>query len=244
MAGVWPWKGSDHQDTAMPSRRTLAAAAGYTALAAVDTVLAGKTSKSARRARYVVKPLLMPALTAAFTEATPGRTDTLRRSTAAAQAFSWGGDVALLGKGEKAFLAGVGSFFAAHAAYIAGFTSARADRLDIDPNGLKAAAAMWVTTAPVMGLAARRKSPELGLPIVGYGTILAAMFASSTALDTSIKPRARRTIKAGTALFLVSDTLLGVQKFILKEKNPALESAVMATYTAGQGLIAAGVADR
>jgi uncharacterized membrane protein YhhN len=228
----------------MPSRRTLAAAAGYTALATVDTVLAGKTSKTARRARFLVKPLLMPALSSAFTEATPGRTDTLRQSTVAAQAFSWGGDVALLGSGDKAFLTGVGSFFAAHVAYIAGFTSAKADREHIDPSGLKAAAAMWVTTAPVMGLAARRKSPEMGLPIVGYGTILAAMFASSTTLDPSIKPRARRTIKAGTALFLLSDTLLGVQEFLLKEKHPALESAVMATYTAGQGLIAAGVADR
>lgn len=228
----------------MPSRRTLAAAAGYTALAAVDTVLAGKTSKAARRTRFLVKPLLMPALATAFTEATPGRTDVLKRSTAAAQAFSWGGDVALLGKGDRAFLVGVGSFFAAHAAYITGFASAHADREHIDPNGLKAAAAMFATTAPVMSLAARRRSPELGLPILGYGTILATMFASSTTLDGEMKRRARRTIKAGTTLFLLSDTLLGIQEFLLKEKHPALESAVMATYTAGQGLIAAGVADR
>lgn len=228
----------------MPSRRTLAATAGYAALATVDTVLAGKTSKAARRTRFLVKPLLMPALATAFNEATPGRTDALKRSTAAAQAFSWGGDVALLGSGDRAFLTGVASFFAAHAAYITGFASARADREHLDPNGLKAAAAMWVTTAPVMGLAARRKRPEMGLPIVGYGTILAAMFASSTTLDPAIKPAARRTIKAGTTLFLLSDTLLGVQEFLLRKKHPALESAVMATYTAGQGLIAAGVAHR
>jgi uncharacterized membrane protein YhhN len=228
----------------MPSRRTLAATAGYAALAAVDTVLAGKSSKAARRARFLVKPLLMPALATAFIEATPDRTDTLRRSTLAAQAFSWGGDVALLGKGDKAFLAGVGSFFAAHAAYITGFASARADRDHIDPAGLKAAAAMLVTTAPVMGLAARRKNPDLALPVLGYGTILAAMFATSTTLDPSINPRAKRTIKAGTTLFLVSDTLLGVQDFLHKEKNPVLESAVMATYTAGQALIAGGVAHR
>ena len=228
----------------MPSRRTLAATAGYAALAAVDTVLAGKSSTAARRARFLVKPLLMPALATAFVEATPGRTDALRRSTVAAQAFSWGGDVALLAKGDKAFLAGVGSFFAAHAAYITGFASARADRDHIDTTGLKAAAAMLVTTAPLMGFAARRKNPDLGLPVAGYATILAAMFATSTTLDPSIDPGARRTIKAGTTLFLISDTLLGVQDFLLKEKNPALESAVMATYTAGQALIAGGVAHR
>ena len=84
---------------------------------------------------------------------------------------------------------------------------------------------------------------ELGLPIAGYSAMLAAMFATSTALDPTISPRARTTIKAGTALFLLSDSLLGVQEFLLKRHSPALESAVMATYTAGQGLIAAGVAD-
>ncbi len=101
---------------------------------------------------------------------------------------------------------------------------------------------MWATTAPVMGIAAARKSRELGLPIAGYGTILAAMFATSTLLDPSINPNARRTLQAGTGLFLLSDSLLGVQEFLLRSPSPALESAVMATYTAGQGLIAAGVA--
>ncbi len=228
----------------MPSRRTLAVTAGYAALAAADTVLAGKTSKAARRARFLVKPLLMPALSTAFVEATPGRNDVLHRSTVAAQAFSWGGDVALLGSGDKAFLAGVGSFFAAHVAYITGFASVRADRKDVDPKPLKAAAALFATSAPVMGLAARRKNPDLALPVVGYSAILATMFASSTALSSTVQPRARKTILAGTSLFLLSDTLLGVQEFLLKEKHPALESAVMGTYAAGQALIAGGVAHR
>ena len=226
----------------MPSRRTLVAAAGYTALATADTILAGKTSKAARRARFVLKPLLMPTLSVAFTEATRGRTDTLTRSTQAAQAFSWGGDVALLGSGERAFLTGVGSFAGAHAAYITGFATRRDRGPLLQHPGLKAAAALWATTAPVMGIAAARKSRELGLPVAGYGTILAAMFATSTLLDTSIDPKARRTLQAGTGLFLLSDSLLGVQEFLLREHSPALESAVMATYTAGQGLIAAGVA--
>lgn len=226
----------------MPSRRTLAAAAGYTALAAADTILAGKTSKAARRARFALKPLLMPTLSVAFGEATRDRRDTLTRSTRAAQAFSWGGDVALLGGGDKAFLTGVGSFAAAHAAYITGFASRRDRGPLLGHPGLKAAAAMWATTAPVMGLAAARKSSGLGRPVAGYATILAAMFATSTLLDPRIDTSARRTLQAGTGLFLLSDSLLGVQEFLLREHSPALESAVMATYTAGQGLIAAGVA--
>lgn len=226
----------------MPSHRTLVAAAGYAALAVADTVLAGKPTKAARRARFVLKPLLMPTLSVAFAEATRGRTDPLTRSTRAAQAFSWGGDVALLGGGEKAFLAGVASFAGAHAAYITGFATRRDRGPVLRHPGLKAAAAMWATTAPVMGIAAARKNRSLGLPVAGYGTILAAMFATSTLLDSSIRPGARRTLQAGTGLFLLSDTLLGIQEFLLREHSPVLESAVMATYTAGQGLIAAGVA--
>ena len=46
----------------------------------------------------------------------------------------------------------------------------------------------------------------------------------------------------GTALFLVSDLTLGVNKFVLNDRQPRLGGVVMATYTAGQGLIAIGVA--
>jgi uncharacterized membrane protein YhhN len=68
------------------------------------------------------------------------------------------------------------------------------------------------------------------------------MFATSRVLDPGLGQGARRTLQAGTALFVLSDTLLATQKFLLTEPRPALESAVMATYTAAQGLIAAGVA--
>ncbi len=45
---------------------------------------------------------------------------------------------------------------------------------------------------------------------------------------------------AGTSLFLLSDSLIGVQRFLLGRPSPTLESAVMGTYTAGQWLIADG----
>lgn len=229
----------------MPSRRTLAATVAFAALSLTDTVLAGRSTKTARRARFVVKPLLMPTLRFAFTEATPGRHDRLARTTKAAQGFSWVGDVALLGSGERAFLVGVGSFFASHVSYIAGFGSVR-DRSQAAPRlkhpGVGAALGLWVVSAPVLGFAARRSDPKLAVPVVGYAGILSAMFASSTLIGPAVRPWARGTIQAGTGLFLISDSVLGAEKFLLRGEHPALESAVMATYTAGQLLIAAGVA--
>src|SRR4051794_21990077 len=134
--------------------------------------------------RYLTKPALMPTLSVAMHRAKPG--DALvRRGVTAAQVFSWGGDVALLGSSEKAFLGGVGSFLGAHLAYIATFTARRdRDRDRARPHrGPKIAAALWLTTAPVMAIAAWRKERELAGPVAAYSTALAAMFATATLLD-------------------------------------------------------------
>ena len=103
----------------------------------------------------------------------------------------WGGDLALMGKSEKSFLAGVGSFFVAHAAYIATFVSARDPEAGVTDPGPKTAAAAWLATAPVMAIAAGRKDPTLRLPIAAYAGILSTMFATSTTLKDSIPTNAK-----------------------------------------------------
>ncbi len=222
----------------MPRLKTVLAAAAYAGLAAADSTLAGKTSKQARRARYALKPALMPALVT-VTASRQKPTTARGYATVAAQTLSWGGDVALLGPGERAFLSGVGSFFGAHVAYLAAFTA-----MGLRPDRRKAAntAKLWAATAPAIALAAGRKDPDLTLPVGAYATILAAMFGASTMLDQDrTTPGARRAIQAGSTLFLLSDFLLATRKFLLGDRYPALESAVMGTYTAGQGLIAIGL---
>ena len=232
----------------MSRATTVLSSAVYAALAIADSVAAGRNgSTAARRLRYVLKPALMPVLAAAFLDGTRGRgaradTGLLRAGTAAAQAFSWGGDVALLGTSERSFLTGVGSFSGAHVAYIAAFLSVRGDAEDYDTAGLEVALGLWLSAAPLMSVAAGRRDRALRVPVAAYATILAAMFATSRMLDPALPPGARRTLQAGTALFLLSDSVLAVQKFLLPEPRPVLESVVMATYTAGQGLIARGVA--
>ena len=223
--------------------------AAYVALAVADSVAAGRSGRSAtaRRMRYLLKPALVPTLMTAFVAATRAPrsrsgTDVLRAGTVAAQALSWGGDVALLGRGERAFLTGVGSFFGAHVAYVVAFLSVRGERADLDTAGLRAALALWLTGAPLMAAAAGRKDPALRLPVAAYATILSAMLASSRVVGPTVPRGARRTLQAGTALFVLSDSVLAAQEFLLPTPRPALESVVMATYTAGQGLIAAGVA--
>ena len=89
---------------------------------------------------------------------------------------------------------------------------------------------------------ARRTERGLGRPVFGYATMLATMVVAATHLDSTLSPASRRLTAAGAGMFMLSDTLLGIRKFMLTDPAPALESAVMATYTTAQFLLSEGAA--
>ncbi len=238
--------------------RVVAPGAAYVALAVLDTRLAGHPDPRVRRRRLLTKPLLMPTLAAAFARATAGPVGDgrnsagsggsrdwrpLRRGVLAAQALSGAGDVALLGQGERAFLAGLGSFFGAHIAYVAAFASQARPWSDRSHRtGLRVAAGTFAALGPSLGWAAGRRSPELRGPVVAYAGILTSMVAASSRLGDHLSPASRRVVVLGTATFLASDATIALRRFVLPAPRPRSDAVVMATYTAGQGLIAAGVA--
>ena len=214
----------------------------YGALAAADTWLSGRPSTAAHRARFVTKPLLMPVLAASLATNERATGSPLRTSTLIAQAGGWGGDVALLGGGTKPFLTGVGSFGVGHVAYVVGFLRRRDHAPVREDNSVRVIAGTWALTAPVMAFLAGRQKRELGGPVLGYATLLAAMAAAASHLDPTVPVSARRLTAAGAALFMVSDSLLGFRQFALTDPPPALETAVMTTYTAAQFLLSEGAA--
>ena len=212
----------------------------YVALAATDTWLSGQSAQLAHRARFVTKPLLMPVLSASLATNERAAGSPLRTSTLVAQAGGWGGDVALLGEGTKPFLTGVGSFGVGHVAYLAGFLRRR-DHAPVREDGaVKVVAGSWALTAPVMAYLAGRQKRELGGPVLGYATLLAAMAAAASHLDPTVSRSARRLTAAGAGLFMLSDSILGFRKFAMTDPPPELETAVMATYTAAQFLLSEG----
>ncbi len=160
----------------------------------------------------------------------------------AAQVGGWGGDVALLGEGTKPFLVGAGSFGLGHVAYLTGFLRQHGHGDPRQAAGPKAVAGSWALTAPVMAVMASRRNRDLGGPIFGYATMLAAMAAAANYLDTDLSPASRRLTAAGAGLFMLSDTMLGMRKFVFTDPPPALETGVMATYTAAQFLLSEGAA--
>lgn len=210
--------------------------AAYAALSVADTALVGVGPRG-RRLHYVVKPMLMPVLAAGLVDGVDGADGAVVRRVLAAQGMSWGGDIALMGTSERQFLAGVGSFFGAHLAYVAAFRALGSGSPTSSVAG-RAVLALSSALVPANALLAARRDARFGGPVGVYGLVLTAMAASAAVLPESA---GRDRIRAGAALFLLSDSLIGAQQFLRDEPHPALESAVMATYTAGQWLISDGV---
>jgi uncharacterized membrane protein YhhN len=190
----------------------------YLALAAVDTALAATRRTRARRAS---KPLLMPTLAV-------GRDS----PTTTALALSCAGDVALLGHGQAAFTAGLGSFLSAHLAWVRALRGRPGGgRVGRRPALAVPYLAAWAGLNAVLW----RHTGEDRWPVIVYSAALTA--TAVAALDTDDAGTA-----AGGALFMASDTLLALERFA-GVHLPAHEGWVMASYTAAQALLAAGGAN-
>src|SRR5262249_28649426 len=185
----------------------------FMALAAADTVLAGM---GCDRPRWLTKPLLMPALMAG--------TD---RSSRRALAFGAAGGVAPLGGGGAAVTARAGRLFAWPAPLVA------PPRPRPPRRRLRSRPALALPSLAAFGSLNAYLWPRTGkdrIAVLGYSTALLAM--ALTALDSG-SPRAA----AGGALFMLSDSLLALEKFA-GIQLPAHEGVVMATYASAQALLA------
>lgn len=216
------------------TKRHLALLTGYAALSVVDTWLSATREDS--RARWVTKPLLMPTLVAAMTQR-PG--NSLSGATAVGLVGSWLGDIALLGKSDKAFLRGMTGFAAAQSAYIGAVIPMLDHSRPLTKNPTaKAIVLTSATLTPGVAIVAGRKDPALGTAVTAYGALLTGHAAASAHLDAKKLPSSRQRARlVGSLLFLLSDALIGIRKFVLPSRPLALEGAVMGTYTAAQLLI-------
>ncbi len=190
-----------------------------------------------RGIRTFGKPLLMPALATRSIgiAASPGR-----RSLIAAQAFSWGGDVALIGRGRWPFAIGLGSFLTAQVFYISAYRCRSSTPASGTPAQRRIVAGS-TAAALAMALAAGRQDRVLAVPVAVYGVTLSTMVAAASGVDPD---QGRAQLMAGAWLFLVSDTLIGIRRFLLGDRTRHLETAVMLSYLGAQWCISNGMASR
>jgi uncharacterized membrane protein YhhN len=184
--------------------------------------------------RLLGKSLLMPAVASPLLKA-PTTPPSGRVLTA--QACSWVGDIALVGRSRPPFLLGLGSFLAAHLAYISAYRQ-RSSTPVLATAGRRRLLVAGTAASVAMAAVAGRKDPVVAVPVAAYGVALASMVATAAAVDAD---RGRSRVLGGACLFLVSDTLIGVRRFLADDRGRALEAAIMTTYATGQWLICDGM---
>ena len=145
--------------------------------------------------------------------------------------LSWAGDVALSFPGM--FVVGLGAFLLAHVAYITVFLRMPDQR---SPDGRRRPP-LWtlVYAAWFVGFVALLGPHTGGLlvPVALYGLVLGLMatFAAGRGLVMAI----------GGALFVASDSVLGLGRFLPGYEFALHDLTVMSTYLAAQLLISLGV---
>ncbi len=194
------------------------------AFAHLAAQLAGATTVAA-----VTQWLVMPALAAVVWSATAGARDRLVRLVLLALGFSWLGDsVPALFDGDTRFLTMVGLFLCAQITYAVAFWPSWRRSVLRRP-----ALAGYVLAFAVLLVLCAPGADALLVPVVCYGLCLTLM----AVLATGVHP----LTGVGGAVFFVSDGLIALDAFADWYAPPVPGFWVMATYLAGQALIAAGV---
>ncbi|MEO5682859.1 MAG: lysoplasmalogenase [Chitinophagaceae bacterium] len=188
--------------------------------------------------RLFTKPLLAIILFAGFMLSSIQFLP-LRYYIAAALFFSWLGDVFLLPqmKGNDWFMAGLGSFLLAHAMYILFFLRVRGRQQH--PVAYKGylvilliiyAIGLFVFLYPYI--------ENLRWPVALYAITIIAMLVTAIHAFKNNTLQAARYCITGAALFVVSDSLLALNKFY--QVFPGANIAIMLTYGLAQVALTKG----
>ena len=182
-----------------------------------------------RRVETVAKPLVMVLLAALALALGAGGTG-VGRWLLLALALGTVGDVLLLRDTEPRFLGGLGAFLLGHLAYVAAFIT-----LGFHQGWALLGAAVVALDLATAGRrilrAAAAQDRALGGAVAAYMLVIAAM--TVTAWGTG-----RPVVALGAVVFVVSDTLLALDRFV--RPRPASRVAVMVTYHLGQVLMVLG----
>jgi uncharacterized membrane protein YhhN len=206
--------------------------------AGIGEILAGIVSSEILH--LICKPLIMILLLIYYLAAAQhGRVP----SVIAAIVFSLAGDVLLMfeAKMSSFFMVGLLSFLIAHVSYILAYRSHQTE-IEITPlQGIQkmrlafpivlAGTGLIVVLYPVLG--------GLRLPVIIYALVLVVMVLNALFRYGRTNIKSFWFVFAGSVLFMVSDSLLAINKFL----NPILmaEFLIMSTYIAAQYFIVQGI---
>lgn len=181
---------------------------------------------------YALKPLTTVLIFAlAFAQPVSGATEvTYRNFVLVALALSLLGDIALMWDSNKAFMAGLSSFFLAHLAFVVAFTT------NLHAVSLPGWLAIPLVYAAVLLVILLPRAGSLKVPVLFYCVVLAAMVFSAAARHAQFGGTPALLALLGALLFMASDSLLALRRFV-KDFRGA-QAAILSTYWLAIGLIA------
>ena len=157
-------------------------------------------------------------------------TGPMRLWVIAGLAWSLGGDIALMLPGDY-FVAGLALFLVAHLCYIVAFTR----------DGWRATPGPALVVGAYLMLVATLLLPSLGAmraPVVVYAAVISLMVWQALERAAALHTPAARLTAFGAVMFIVSDSALGVNRFLMP--IPFERWLVMGTYALAQCAIALG----
>ncbi|MBK5272336.1 MAG: lysoplasmalogenase [Bacteroidia bacterium] len=185
----------------------------------------------------ISKPLLMIILVAYFISQTKFATVGVKKWLWGALFFSWVGDVVLLFQQNQSifFLMGLSAFLMAHIFYIIFFHGVRVIE-NVKSN-------LWLLVVVVIYYAVLISvlSPHLGdmkLPVRIYGIVISFMFMLAMHMLFIKNKTAGRWMMIGALLFVISDSVLAINKFYQSFKAAGI--IIMLTYGLAQLFIIEG----
>jgi len=186
---------------------------------------------------YISKPMLVASLALYFLAQTNEIASGIKKWILLALIFSWAGDVLLLfqPKGSIFFLLGLSAFLLAHIFYILFFHQVRVK--EKIKNNVWPAVIVVIYYAGLIILL----SPYLGdmkLPVRIYGIVISFMFMLAMHMLFLKNKAAGTYMMAGALLFVISDSLLAINKFYQSFEPAGI--VIMLTYGLAQLFIVEG----
>jgi alkenylglycerophosphocholine hydrolase len=205
---------------------------GAAALSALLAIVSEERAAVRHPAFFLLKPLttlLVLGAAATATDADPA----YRGWICAALVLSMCGDIALMFPGDKAFVAGLGSFLAAHGLFVWAFWINGGQSLPPPWSVLPvlAGAAFFVWLLPRTG--------SLRLPVIVYAAALVGMTLAAAARSEVRNDASGALAAAGALLFLFSDSALAVRQF--NGPYPRAQALILSTYWLAIAGVAASV---
>lgn len=191
---------------------------------------------------FFFKPLLMPLLLAWYISVSKVNNKSTRKSIIIALLFSFIGDTLLLFAeiNELYFLLGLGAFLIAQLTYAFTFNK---DRIKgkMTRGYPIAILILFGSYIQILFMSIYSKLNDFTIPVIIYATTVTLMGVTAAFRLNSVHEKSYHLTFIGAILFIISDTVIAIDKFSYNNLLPFASILIMSLYIVGQFLIVKGL---